>query len=219
MKRKTIIAAGSITLFLMCSMLVVSGALAQDNVPAPDPKFKEKVGKTYHDSQADPAMFKSTTAPEGAPDILLVMIDDAGFGATSTFGGPCQTPVLDKLAQGGLRYNNFHKTALCSPTRAALLTGHNHHSAATGVIMEMGTGFPGYTGIMPRSTAMLFVNGKKPEEGRFGKTIPARYGMDTFDIGMDLNAPVVRGGIYKTPYKITGTIDNVKIDLTEEKPK
>ena len=82
-----------------------------------------------------------------------MLIDDAGFGATSTFGGPVNTPILDKLAENGLRYNRFHTTALCSPTRASILTGHNHHSAATGVIMEMGTGFPGYTGIIPRSTA------------------------------------------------------------------
>ncbi len=98
-------------------------------------------------------MFKTPAAPKGAPNILLVLIDDAGFGATSTFGGPVNTPILDKLAENGLRYNRFHTTALCSPTRASILTGHNHHSAATGVIMEMGTGFPGYTGIIPRSTA------------------------------------------------------------------
>jgi arylsulfatase A-like enzyme len=126
-----------------------------DNLPQPDPKFNGTIGNTYHDATADPTMFKSPAAPEGAPNILLVLIDDAGFGATSTFGGPCNTPTLDKLADNGLRYNRFHTTALCSPTRAALLTGHNHHSASTGVIMEMGTGFPGYTGIMPRSTATI----------------------------------------------------------------
>ncbi|MEK6233481.1 MAG: arylsulfatase [Planctomycetales bacterium] len=130
-------------------------AAAPDNLPQADPVFQGKIGSTYHDSQADKTMFASPTAPEGAPNILLVLIDDAGFGAPSTFGGPCNTPVLDNLAKGGLRFNRFHTTALCSPTRAALLTGHNHHSAATGVIMEMGTGFPGYTGIMPRSTATI----------------------------------------------------------------
>ena len=71
-------------------------AAAPDNLPQPDPTFHGKIGETYHDSQADPAMFKSPTAPEGAPNILLVLIDDAGFGATSTFGGPCNTPTLDK---------------------------------------------------------------------------------------------------------------------------
>ena len=135
--------------------IIAVATVAQDNLPQADPKFTGKTGRTYHDAKADPAMFKSPTAPDGAPNILLVMIDDAGFGATSTFGGPCSTPTLDRLAKNGLRYNRFHTTALCSPTRAALLTGHNHHSASTGVIMEMGTGFPGYTGIMPRSTATI----------------------------------------------------------------
>ena len=135
--------------------VLMAEAKAQDNLPQADPEFKGKIGETFKDSTADPAMFASPTAPEGAPNILLVLIDDAGFGAASTFGGPCNTPILDKLASGGLRFNRFHTTALCSPTRAALLTGHNHHSAATGVIMEMGTGFPGYTGIMPRSTVTI----------------------------------------------------------------
>jgi arylsulfatase A-like enzyme len=86
---------------------------------------------------------------------LLVLIDDAGFGASSMFGGPCHTPTFTKLAESGLRYNRFHTTAVCSPTRAALLTGHNHHSAATGIIMECCTGFPGYTGIIPQNTASI----------------------------------------------------------------
>jgi arylsulfatase len=128
---------------------------ASDNLPQPYPKFKGRIGETYHDSTADPGMFAVNKAPKGAPNILVVMIDDAGFGATSTFGGPCNTPVLDKLAANGLRFNRFHTTSLCSPTRSSLLTGHNHHSNSTGVIMEMGTGFPGYTGIMPRSAATV----------------------------------------------------------------
>lgn len=158
MKRKTITVVGSIALFLLSSMLFATSGLAasaQDNLPQPDPKFHGKIGKTYHDSTADKAMFASPAAPKGAPNILLILIDDAGFGATSTFGGPCNTPVLDKLAAEGLRFNTFHTTALCSPTRAALLTGHNHHSVATGTITELGTGFPGYTGIIPRSTATI----------------------------------------------------------------
>ncbi|HRZ39216.1 MAG TPA: sulfatase-like hydrolase/transferase, partial [Candidatus Paceibacterota bacterium] len=72
--------------------------------------------------------------PRGAPNVLIVLIDDAGFGSSSAFGGPCQTPTLDKLAAGGLKYNRFHTTALCSPTRQALLTGRNHHSAGMGNI-------------------------------------------------------------------------------------
>jgi arylsulfatase A-like enzyme len=151
MFRETVIGFG----FLLCLAFTSLTASAMDNLPAPDPEFKGKIGKTYKESTADTALFKARSAPEGAPNILLVLIDDAGFGATSTFGGPCNTPVLDKLAKNGLRYNRFHTTALCSPTRAALLTGHNHHSVSTGTIMELGTGFPGYTGIIPRSTATI----------------------------------------------------------------
>ena len=94
------------------------------------------------------------TAPEGAPNVLLVLLDDVGFGQTSTFGGPVQTPTLQRLADEGLRYNRFHTTALCSPTRAALLTGRNHHSVHTGIITELATGFPGYDGIVPKDAAL-----------------------------------------------------------------
>ncbi|MEZ4342171.1 MAG: arylsulfatase [Nitrospirales bacterium] len=82
---------------------------------------------------------------------MLIMTDDVGFGASSTFGGPISTPTMDRLAQAGLRYTQFHTTALCSPTRAALLSGRNHHSAATGVVMELGTGYPGYNSLMPKN--------------------------------------------------------------------
>ena len=93
--------------------------------------------------------------PKGAPNVLIVLIDDVGFGASSTFGGPCQTPTLERLAQGGLRYTRFHTTALCSPTRQALLTGRNHHSAGMGGITEIATGAPGYSSVRPNSMAPL----------------------------------------------------------------
>lgn len=92
-------------------------------------------------------------APPGAPNILLVLLDDVGFGWPSVTGGLVRMPTADRLAQNGLLYNQFHTTALCSPTRAAMLTGRNHHSVATGVIQEMATGFPGYSGIIPKSCA------------------------------------------------------------------
>ncbi len=94
-------------------------------------------------------------APSGAPNVVVVMFDDVGFGAASTFGGPVPTPALDRVAARGLTYNRFHTTALCSPTRAALLTGRNHHSAHMGGISEIAYGFPGYDGIIPRSTATV----------------------------------------------------------------
>jgi arylsulfatase len=88
--------------------------------------------------------------PKGAPNVLLIMTDDVGFSAPSTFGGVIPTPALDRIAQQGLRYTRFHTTALCSPTRAALLTGHNHHSVATGVVVDQATGYPGYNSVIPR---------------------------------------------------------------------
>ncbi|MFO0064717.1 MAG: sulfatase-like hydrolase/transferase, partial [Pirellulaceae bacterium] len=81
--------------------------------------------------------------PKGAPNVLVILVDDAGFGSTSTYGGPCQTPTLEKLAAGGLKYNRFHTTAICSPTRQALLTGRNHHSVGMAGITEIATGAPG----------------------------------------------------------------------------
>lgn len=93
--------------------------------------------------------------PKGAPNVLIVLIDDAGFGSSSAFGGPCQTPTLEKLASGGLKYNRFHTTALCSPTRQALLTGRNHHSVGMGGITEVATGAPGYSSVRPNSMAPL----------------------------------------------------------------
>jgi arylsulfatase len=86
---------------------------------------------------------------------LLVILDDVGFGQASSFGGPVDTPNLTRLAERGLRYNQFHTTALCSPTRAALLTGRNHHSVNTGVVEELATGYPGYTTILPKSAATV----------------------------------------------------------------
>jgi arylsulfatase len=94
-------------------------------------------------------------APDGAPNVVIVLIDDMGFGVPSSFGGPVAMPTLDKLAQNGLRYNNFHTTALCSPTRAALKSGRNHHTVNMGFITEMATGMPGNTGKIPNSTAPL----------------------------------------------------------------
>jgi arylsulfatase A-like enzyme len=119
-------------------------------LPRPDFRFPGEIGRTYLES--DPAEFpKPARAPKGAPNILLILIDDAGFGQFSTFGGGIPSPTMDRLAAEGLRYNHFHTTALCSPTRAALITGRNHHSAAFAGITEGATGYDGYTCILPRS--------------------------------------------------------------------
>ncbi len=123
-------------------------------LPRPDFHFPGNVGRTYLDSDA-PQFPQPVQAPKGAPNVVLVLIDDAGFGQFSTFGGGVPSPTMDKLAAEGVRYNNFHTTALCSPTRAALITGRNHHSAATGVIGETATGYDGYTTIIPRSAGSI----------------------------------------------------------------
>jgi len=123
-------------------------------LPRPDFHFKGNVGRTYKDS--DPGQFpQPVQAPKGAPNIVLILIDDAGFGQFSTFGGGVPSPTMDRLAAEGLRFNRFHTTALCSPTRAALLTGRNHHSVSSGVIQEAATGYDGYTGIIPRSAGTV----------------------------------------------------------------
>ena len=148
--------AAGIAVSLVISLLTFTSPALADTAnvfPIPQPSFRGKIGITYQESTPDfPAPI---TAPEKAPNVLLVLLDDVGFGQASTFGGPVETPNLTRLAEKGLRYNQFHTTALCSPTRAALLTGRNHHSVGTGVVEELATGFPGYTTILPKSAATV----------------------------------------------------------------
>ncbi|MBZ5537810.1 MAG: arylsulfatase [Acidobacteriia bacterium] len=116
------------------------------------------VGLTTYDAKDPETKFppiRDIRPPAGAPNVLIVLIDDAGFGSSSAFGGPCQTPNFEKLAANGLRCTRFHTTALCSPTRQALLTGRNHHSAGMGCITEMATSAPGYTSVLPKNKAPL----------------------------------------------------------------
>src|SRR5882757_1533803 len=109
------------------------------SLPRPDFRFKGEVGRTYQDS--DPATFPQIVRPpKGAPNIVLILLDDVGFGQFSVFGGGVSSPNMEKLSAQGLRYNRFHTTALCSPTRAALLCGRNHQMAASGAITEGATG-------------------------------------------------------------------------------
>ncbi|HET6266230.1 MAG TPA: arylsulfatase [Acidobacteriota bacterium] len=124
------------------------------SLPRPDFHFTGNVGRTYQDS--DPPQFpQPVQAPKGAPNVLLILIDDVGFGQFSTFGGGVPSPTMDKLAAEGLRYNRFHTTALCSPTRAALITGRNHHSTSFGVISEAATGYDGYVCVLPKETGTI----------------------------------------------------------------
>ncbi|WP_373120771.1 arylsulfatase [Mycobacterium marinum] len=125
--------------------------LDRTRLPLPDTPTGGHSGKTVAESKM--ATITPIRPPQGAPNVVIVLLDDVGFGATATFGGPVETPAGDALAQEGLRYNRFHTTALCSPTRAALLTGRNHHVVNTGTITEFATGYDGYNCIIPKSAA------------------------------------------------------------------
>ena len=158
--RSTLLAAFAILVGVLGSLTAQEQApqspasQTPSELPRPDPSFRGSVGRTYKDS--DPAKFpQPVQAPKGAPNVVIILIDDAGFGQFSTFGGLVPSPTMDRLAAEGLRYNKFHTTALCSPTRAALITGRNHHSVASGVIAEAATGYDGYTGIIPRSAGTI----------------------------------------------------------------
>ena len=143
-------------------------------LPPPDPKFggiiKEK------GSESTPWWAPRVVPPKGAPNVLLIMTDDAGFGAPGTFGGVIPTPALDRIAKTGLRYTNFHSTSLCSPTRAALITGRNHNVAGFGVVGEIATGFPGYNSII------------RKENGTIGEILK-QNGYATAWFGKDHNTP------------------------------
>ena len=122
-------------------------------LPPPPEKFGGKIERTAEGSK--PYWPARVVPPKGAPNILLIMTDDAGYGVPSTFGGVIPTPALDRIANNGLRYTNFHSTALCSPTRAALITGRNHHSVGFGVVAEQATGYPGYDSFITKDKATI----------------------------------------------------------------
>ena len=152
-----------------------TGALDRTVLPIPDPVYPKITELDARNATAPPPF--SVTAPEGAPNVVIVLIDDIGFGAAATFGGAIQTPTLDRLAADGLRFNQFHTTALCSSSRVALLTGRNHHSANAGSVMEIATGFQGNRGQRPRSVApvaeMLRLNGYSTAAfGKYHETAP-----------------------------------------------
>jgi arylsulfatase len=138
-------------------------------LPLAEPVYPTTSVLDVRDAEAPPRF--EVKAPDGAPNVIVVLIDDLGFAGTSTFGGPVQTPTFDRIAAEGLHYNNFHTTAVCSPTRAALKSGRNHHRNNMGGIIETGTAFPGNTGQIPNSVTplaeILRLNGYST--GAFGK--------------------------------------------------
>jgi arylsulfatase A-like enzyme len=156
----------SVALVLLCALAIASAhaqtpGLDRTRLPIPEPDYPHSTVLDARDAKAPPRF--EVKAPAGAPNVLIVLIDDMGFGMPSAFGGPVRMPAADRLASQGLRYNQFHTTALCSPTRTALLSGRNHHMNNMGGITEIATAFPGNTGARPANVAplaeMLRLNG------------------------------------------------------------
>src|SRR5689334_11631918 len=133
--------------FVSLALIFSTVAALEASAAPPDQEFKGRIGTTLADSK--PAWPAPAQAPKGAPNVVVILLDDVGFAATEVFGGPVKTPDLARLAANGLRYNNFHTTAFCSPSRAALLSGRNDHQVGFGDIAESAQGFPGYNTIWP----------------------------------------------------------------------
>ncbi|MBT8469352.1 MAG: sulfatase-like hydrolase/transferase [Myxococcales bacterium] len=155
MRRKGIVFRN---LYVIATLVLASAACASqqpngNSLPIPLSPFEGTIGKTYEESEAD--WPRPPSAPDDAPNVIVILLDDVGFGQPSTFGGLIPTPHLDELASEGIRYNHFHTTAICGPSRAALLTGRNHHDSANGFLMEWATGFPNYSTMLPKDTATI----------------------------------------------------------------
>ena len=207
----------AVTCVASISVTATSYTLDRTKLPIAEPQYPVYSELDVRNTKPPPRF--EVTAPADAPNVIIILIDDLGFGATSTFGGPIPTPTLDKLATGGLRYTNFHTTALCSPTRVALKSGRNHHSANAGSIMETATAYPGNTGAIPNSVAplaeMLRLNGFSTAAfGKWHETAawetsvsgpfdrwPTRQGFDKFYgfIGGETDqwAPLIYDGVIK----------------------
>jgi arylsulfatase len=132
-----------------------SGRVQREILPIPDQAYAGFVAYDAKDPDSKFAPIVQLRPPSGAPNVLIILLDDVGFGASNAFGGPCQSPTAERLAANGLRYTRFHTTALCSPTRAALLSGRNHHMVGMGAITELATPAPGYNSRRPNSMAPL----------------------------------------------------------------
>src|SRR5208282_5326749 len=161
---------GGAAVFLLAAVLAAAPAAAQQvtgvlgspsatttldgkQLPPPPPKFGGVIKESYKDST--PWWAPRIVPPKGAPNVLLIMTDDQGYGVSSAFGGVIPTPAIDRIAEAGLRFTHFHSTALCSPSRAALITGRNHHSVGSGVIGELSTGYPGYNSVISPEKASV----------------------------------------------------------------
>jgi arylsulfatase A-like enzyme len=213
----TLLGAIALNPLLLCVSMSAQDAPPFDRtvLPIPEPTHPHITELDARNVKAPPRF--EVKAPANAPNVLVILIDDMGFGQSSVFGGPIHMPTVERIASNGLRYNNFHTTALCSPTRSALLTGRNHHINNFGSISETATAFPGQTGVRPNSVAplaeMLRLNGYST--AAFGKyheaaawevspsgptdRWPTRSGFDKFYgfIGGETNqwAPLVYDGM------------------------
>ncbi|MDQ1290255.1 MAG: hypothetical protein QG615_37, partial [Nitrospirota bacterium] len=204
-------------------------------LPIQEPKLNPITTLDAREAKAPPRF--EVKAPKGAPNVVIVLIDDIGFGHSSAFGGPIHMPTVEKLAAGGLKYNRFHTTALCSPTRMALLTGHNHHANNAGAIMELATGFPGNTGIRPKNITTLaeILRQNGYSTGAFGKyhetppwevstsgpydRWPTGSGFEKFYgfIGGETNqwAPAIYDGVTRVEHKQTPDY-HFTVDMTDQ---
>jgi arylsulfatase A-like enzyme len=153
MKIKAVLTTLALALGASNAVTVSAQTLDRTVLPIVEPKPETITTLDARDVKAPPRF--EVKPPQGAPNVVIVLIDDIGFGHSSAFGGPIRMPTLEKLAGGGLKYNRFHTTALCSPTRVALLTGHNHHANNAGAIMELATAIPGNTGVRPKTITTL----------------------------------------------------------------
>ncbi len=161
---------------ILALIFTPANVLAQDVLPFPTPPMGGKVGPTMQQS-THKWREQPRRLPENAPNILIVMLDDAGFGQPSTFGGEINTPTLTRLAKDGIAYNRFHTTAMCSPTRASLMTGRNHHRVGAGIIAEFANDWDGYSGVIPKSSATI-------------AEVLRHYGYATSAFGKDHNTPI-----------------------------
>lgn len=211
----------SIITLSLSPIVLLAQELDRTVLPIKEPVYPTSTVLDARDATAPPRF--EVKAPKGAPNVVIVLIDDIGFGHSSAFGGPINMPNLIQLANNGLRYNRFHTTALCSPTRVALLTGRNHHVNNAGAIMELATGFPGNTGVRPNSVSplaeMLRLNGYSTAAfGKYHETAPwevsvsgpfdrwpTRSGFDKFYgfIGGETNqwAPAIYDGTIRVEHK------------------
>jgi Sulfatase len=221
---------GVISAILVALSIPVLAQDAPDRtvLPLPAPAFKGVIGKTYEESNE--AWPELPTPPAGAPNVVLILLDDVSFGQTSTFGGPILTSELDKIAAHGIHYNRFHTTAVCSPTRVKegkLVYEYNwfddwfddarYKVSSSGPLptgsstVKMEFAYDG-GGVGKGGTATLYVDGKKVGEGRIEKTVAGRFGINTFGVGEeDTDSPV--SNAYKPPFAFNGRIERGDVEL------